>query len=217
MHLRAQPSPSFCALLTLLAPLALGACESSSSKPLPPAPAKGAPLATAGQSPATASIKRRVTVEWPAAARMDAGARAALPEKSLQALRRAPVPVLVPGDAALLKAGVLLAEDEWYSWTATKRFADGAGVTIVVSATRVVHEHAHIPPARGTTQVRGRDAFITRNEAVPSATWSENGISYTIDIECSSPEDARCADEALLRQLTEGLVYVGGAGEGGAQ
>jgi hypothetical protein len=156
-------------------------------------------------------------VEWPAAERIDTTARASLPEKSAEALRRAPVPVLVPGDATLLKGGILLASDEWYSWTATRHFDDGAALTLVVSGTRMVHVHAHIPPARGTTQVRGRDAFLTRNEAVPSATWQENGISYTVDIECSSPVDARCADEALLRELTEGLVYVGGAGEAGAR
>jgi hypothetical protein len=204
--------------LRLLAPLALWAlCGCDSSKPMSPAPAKAAPLATAGQSPTKASTTRRAAVEWPAADRIDASARAALPEKSAEALRRAPVPVLVPGDAALLKGGILLASDEWYSWTATRHFDDGAALTLVVSGTRMVHVHAHIPPARGTSQVRGRDAFLTRNEAVPSATWQENGISYTVDIECSSPVDARCADEALLRELTEGLVYVGGAGEAGAR
>ncbi|MEJ7733831.1 MAG: hypothetical protein WKG00_32135 [Polyangiaceae bacterium] len=209
MHLRAHQ---------LLAPLALCAlCACDSSKPLPPAPARGAPLATAGQSPTRTSTTRRAAVEWPAAERIDATAAAALPEKSAEALRRAPVPVLLPADAALLKGGILLASDEWYSWTATRHLDDGAALTLVVSGTRVVHVHAHIPPARGTTQVRGRDAFLTRNEAVPSATWQENGISYTVDIECSSPVDARCADEALLRELTEGLVYVGGAGEAGAR
>ena len=64
----------------------------------------------------------------------------------------------------------------------------------------------------GRDQVRGRPAWITQNESIWSATWEENGVSYVAEVECSRPTDARCQSPDVLVELTESLVFVGGAG-----
>ena len=37
-------------------------------------------------------------------------------------------------------------------------------------------------------------------------------MSYSVDVECESPDDARCLTSAFVLGVARGLVYVGGAG-----
>jgi hypothetical protein len=93
------------------------------------------------------------------------------------------------------------------------------GVTVSLQANRLARRHAALPPALGRDVVRGRDAWITQNEGIWSATWTEHGVSYVLEVECARPgEDARCASDAYVRALAEELVFVGGSFEqGGAR
>jgi hypothetical protein len=167
----------------------------------------------AGATPATAQ-KQRASIDvvrptWPSA--VDEGALASLPEPQRARLAASPVPVLVPRDAALLANAELVVKPTFFA-LATKT-ADRT-LTVSLSATTVVHQRPGLPRAEGDQRVRGdRPAWITENEAIRSVTWSENGVSYVLELECSAPAtDARCADDSALRALAESLVYVGGRG-----
>jgi hypothetical protein len=197
---------------SLAALLLCGGCDRSEA---PAPPAKNAPTQTTARDPRAAPTVV-AKVQWPSEASIDRAARGALTAEGREALPRAPVPVLLPRDPQLLARGVLIVEPNWYSFSSDSVDDRGAKYHVVVAATRVAHVHPEVPPARGPVRLRGRDAFVTRNEGIPSATWSEHGVDYTVDVECGSPTDARCTADAFLRDLTESLVYVGGSGERGA-
>ncbi|MEZ4250284.1 MAG: hypothetical protein R3B99_18785 [Polyangiales bacterium] len=52
---------------------------------------------------------------------------------------------------------------------------------------------------------RGFGAWDTVNEGIRSLAWEENGAAYTLEVECASPIDRRCTDEAFLRELADQL------------
>ena len=118
-------------------------------------------------------------VTWPADRDLDAAARAALSTRSLEAVDRAPVPVLVVARPELLERSVVMAKDAWYALS-----AQHDGVTVSLSATRAAHHYANTPKVRGDRRVRGQDAFVTQNEAIWSASWLENKIAYVLEVEC---------------------------------
>lgn len=142
---------------------------------------------------------------WPTA--IDQGALSALDAESKAAVARSPVPVLVPNRPELLAVGKVMAEEHWFAFHASKD-----GVTVHVQGTRIVHKHDDVAPAKGNDTLRGVPAFVTRNEAIWTGSWREHGISYALDVECGEPSDARCATDAILRDLARDLVFVGGQG-----
>ncbi len=150
----------------------------------------------------TASIEAPA---WPTS--IDQAALSALDPESRAAVARAPVPVLVPKRPELLAVGKVMAEEHWFAFHASKD-----GVTVHVQGTRITHKYDDVPPAKGKDVLRGVPAFVTRNEAIWTASWRELGISYALDVECAEPSDARCATDAILRDLANDLVFVGGAG-----
>lgn len=137
--------------------------------------------------------------------RIDRVARELLRKGSRIAVDRAPVPVLVP--RALASKATVMAEEHW----AAVHIGHDA-TTITVHATDVAFLAPELPPAQPTDTVRGAPAWITENEGIRSAAWTEHGIAYTLEIECARPDDARCADDTLLRSLANDLVVVGGKG-----
>jgi hypothetical protein len=173
---------------------ALAACEAEPPAPSPPP-----------DSPAAQPRTVITDVTWPAADRLDRAALERLRPAAVKAVARSPIPVLVPADAELLKGAALIARPNWYSFSTRS-----GGLTVSLSATRVAHRYEHIPPAPGTRQVRGAGGFVTQNEGIWSVTWTENGASYTLDIECSDGSDERCRNDAMVVAMSERLVYVGG-------
>lgn len=145
-------------------------------------------------------------VTWPRT-NVDAAAGATLSPASREAARRSPVPVLVPKDKPLLEALSVMSEAHWYA-----AHVRAGGVTVNVSATRVAHHVQGVAPAVGPEALRGQQGFVTQNEGIWSATWIENGASYVASVECDRHDDSRCASDAFLRSLVEGLAYVGGSG-----
>jgi hypothetical protein len=151
-------------------------------------------------------------VTWPSDARIDQAALAAVPPEARAQLAAAPVPVLLPSYSELTSSGVLVVKEHWYSFSA--RHDD---LTVFVSATKLAHHYPSIAPVTGRDTVRGMQGFVTRNEGIWSATWIEHGVSYTLEIECADPSEARCATDALLLQTAGDLAYVGGRGSRGAR
>lgn len=176
--------------------------------------------ATAQASPAPRALQRsdgalagreayaeRAVVVWPSSSSLDEGALASLSADASAAASSAPAPVLVSSREALARATIVVLGDTWYSATAN---ADGLNVT--VGASLLAHRYRSIPPIAPSATLRGRPALITQNEGIWAATWREHGVSYSLDVECASPDEARCADDALLKEIAQGLVLVGGRG-----
>lgn len=201
-------SPSF----AWIAPaLAVAACNGSSP-----------PTSSAAEGESAKVVRPQVT--WPAPTSLDQGAVVSLAARSdgsgdssrLQArIDRSPVPVLVPRDASLAMAA-LVVEGEFYAYSGR-----GQGVVVAVQGTRAAHRYEGIGAVTaktpGARRVRSALGFVTVNEGIRTASWLENGVAYTADIECSDPNDARCTGETYVLDLVESLAYAGGAGARGGK
>ena len=168
--------------------------------------------------PTTSSHSTSIDKEsWPSTT-VDAVALAALDADSRAAVARSPVPVLVPRRKELLAVSKVMVEEHWYAFAATS-----GGVTVSIHATNVVHQYDDIAPIKGKHTVRGLEGWVTQNEAIWSASWKENNVAYTLDVECAEPTESRCKSDTFVLALASDLVYVGGRGpsksptSGGAQ
>ena len=211
----------------LLVPLVLPACD-------PPAeglPAASQPVSDAriGTAPAQfepRSARRRGRLiagervqrvpQWPPASALAQELRARAPTALLTAVDRSPVPVLLPGDPAVL------ARAELYVPPGPKGFGyafsarAGTERHVSVHASRIATLLPHIGHIRGSA-VRSGEGSFSVNEGVRTASWIEHGVAYSLELECFDPDAPTC-DEAALRGLVASLVYVGGAAAvGGAQ
>jgi hypothetical protein len=146
--------------------------------------------------------------QWPRAAAIDPSARAALPAPAAGRLQESPVPVLVPNDARILQRSEAVVLADQYTLTSK---VDDATVSIQASPAQ--------PAGRGErsvatprTQVGSRAVFFTENEAIRVATWIENGVAYSAEVECAKADDPKCRDYTYLRSIVERLVFVGGRG-----
>jgi hypothetical protein len=221
--------------LALVAPLALGACRAAGPAPderrtqrqevsdqAAPEPKATARSARAGGGPSERA-KLELSITWPTS--RDEVARARLSSDAQGKLDLAPVPALAPTEPALAAASRVVVKDAFYSLSAR-----ASGLSLYVSGTRVAYRYAALerelerrggprtPDGRlpGPHAVRGTDAFVTQNEGVWSVSFFEHGASYVVELACDDPRDARCADDALVRSLAEGLSHVGGRGPGPA-
>jgi hypothetical protein len=114
----------------------------------------------------------------------------------------------VPASLEHLSAGKVMVGEHWYAFSSRS-----AGINIALQATRLAYRYDGIPPHAGKDVLRGAPAHVSQNEAVWTASWEENGASYTVDVECALPDDARCKDANEVKAIVASLVY---AGRGGA-
>jgi hypothetical protein len=144
-------------------------------------------------------------VAWPNAGTLDRQALASLTPDARVAVATSTVPVLVPADPKLLAAGVVVAEKVFFSFS-----ADVDGLTVTVQGSRLAHQYDDIQPIEGTDSIRATKGLLTTNEGIEHASWSEFGVSYSLDLECADRRDARCAaDHSYLRTVANGLRFVG--------
>jgi hypothetical protein len=148
-------------------------------------------------------------IEWPAAGTQDQAARLSLSadgtrsEAQISALlARSPVPVLVPRDRTLEKPTLSVGR-EYFALTGRDR-----GTTIHTQGTRAATRHAEIAPVAGNRDMRGTKGFVTENEGIRTAAWVEHGAAYSVDVECSQHDDARCQSDAYLLDVVSHLVFV---------
>lgn len=157
--------------------------------------------------PAAPSAAPVATVTWPANVQKDVLAQ--LSVAAQQVVTRSPVPALVVDDADMLRRATVMAQPKWYAVS-----TQGAGVTVSIHATSHAHHYAHIDekPHAYRWVVRGQPALVTQNEAIWSAAWTEGGVAYSLEVECSSLPDPRCESESYVMQLADKLAFVGGSG-----
>lgn len=186
--------------LGLVAALASAGC-SEDPKPTPSA-----------VKPVSAGSFAQSEVIFPAASSLDETALAALPEGERTHLGESKVPVLVP-KRPLLETKVMV-EPGFYAFHAVdeRALSDGriSRATIAIQGTRYSHVHEDFPTDVTTHRMRKGRGTYTVNEGVVTTTFFENGATYSVDVECSVAADARCADEAYVMALTDGLAFVGG-------
>jgi hypothetical protein len=137
--------------------------------------------------------------------RVDQAARALLRSGSRTVADRAPVPVLVP--RALAAKATVMSDGHW----AAVHIGHDS-LTISIQGSDLAFIHPEVPPLQANKTVRGALAWVTENEGIWSASWSEHGVAFTMEVECARPDEPRCADDSTLLALTRDLVVVGGAG-----
>jgi hypothetical protein len=163
--------------------------------------ARAAPQATATQPQATAP-------QWPRAETIHAQARAGLPSPAAGRLEQSPVPVLVPNDSQILQRAEAVVLADQYTLTST---VDDATVSIQASPAKAAGRGERSLEVK-RTPVGNRAVFFTQNEEIRVATWIENGVSYSAEVECARDDDPKCRDYSYLQSIVEKLVFVGGRG-----
>lgn len=154
------------------------------------------------------------TIKWPAPGSEDKELAKGLLAEDRAAIARTPMPVLWPAAKNIVRSAYV-AQDAYYSIAATSTADLPSGnksvATINVQGTRKFVEHEDFPKNGFSNRTyRNKPAFFTVNEGIVSATWIEFGVSYTVDVECSTAEDARCGGDGYVQELVESLRFVGG-------
>ncbi|MEZ4311552.1 MAG: hypothetical protein R3F14_26255 [Polyangiaceae bacterium] len=175
----------------------LAACDTAPSSP----PKRGAEVAPHASELAVSEVR------WPGADTVDARVVGALPEEAAARVRGSRVPVLLPPRAGWLSTVTVVTKP---LWTTASMKAEGA--TIVVTASRAARRVEGVGPAEGNRAMRGARGFVTQNEGIWSASWSENGVAYSVEVECDAPSAEACASDALVMAVTEELAFAGGEG-----
>lgn len=190
-----------------LPPLACG-CERAAA----PGDAITRPIAEPVRAGGPASLVEQA-VRRPAGA-PDAARLERLPAKAREAVARATSPVLAPERPELLASATLTAKPAYWALHLSH-----GGLTVVVTSSRVAHRYEGlVDPARagadgrvrGDRSLRGTDAWITRNEGIVSAAWTEDGAALSLELECARPDDERCAKDDELLALAASLAWIGG-------
>jgi hypothetical protein len=159
--------------------------------------------------PVTASADTHVItpkVTWPADTKVDARAFAALgePKRATELLGRSPVPVLAPTSVAFERPTFVVGA-EYYALTGRV-----SGATVAIQGTRAAHRYEDIAPVAGNRVLRGARGFVSVNEGIRTTSWIENGVAYSVDVECAAPNDSRCTTDTFAVDIVEHLALAGG-------
>ncbi len=96
---------------------------------------------------------------------------------------------------------VLTTERLWYGAS----YRDEQVAIYLHGTTAFVEPPEDLGDTTPTVTVRGFAGYDTVNEGVRTITWEENGAAYSLDIECASPIDRRCASSDYLVELASQL------------
>ncbi len=145
-------------------------------------------------------------VTWPTGAKIDARAVAALGDatRATELLARSPAPVLAPTNVTFERPTFVVGA-EYYALTGRV-----SGTTIAIQGTRAARRYEGVAPVQGDRLVRGSHGFVSTNESIRTVSWIENGIAYSVDIECADPTDTRCTNDAFALDIVENLGFAGG-------
>lgn len=221
----------------------LAACEAAPEPPPPTdsSPQAGTQGPARGKPGERSSLAERVVeknVVWPARSAIDTTTRSRFVAAEVEKVDASGVPVLAPSrglavtgrdddDAAPFARAHVAARADWFTLSVSDSAFEaqksaprgpdgrGKGITVFVQGKRLAKRLPGVAPALGRDSLRGRPAWITQNEHVWVATWEENGVTYGVDLECGDVDDARCKDDAYLREVVESLAFVGGRGVAG--
>ena len=138
-----------------------------------------------------------------------------LSAQSRAAVDRAPIAPLFFGTAPTGGSAVVTAGPHFY---AVSLHRDGH--SLVLHGVDQVHAQvldegateAPGGPGGANSSVRGRPATILVNEGIRSVAWEEDGVFWSVEVECDRPfEDSRCTQDAYLLREADALVTLRGA------
>lgn len=154
-------------------------------------------------APATAALDE---IEGSPPTAVVAGRVASLQPDARAALEASRLPVLLPADEALLATAVVTSGPHFVAWG-----ADGDGIHVSLHGTDHRWAVGDPPAEPPPDSVRGRRAYVTVNEGIQMASWTESGVAWALDVECDAVDrDDRCASDAYVRELAETLDVAGG-------
>jgi len=187
-------------ILTCLGMALVAACGSP-ERTVQPRPERTAPSTTTVSGPV-----------WPAADRVNQSALGAMSAEAGGQVSESPLPVLVPTDRQMLAASKVVVGASHYTFASS-----ASGVTLSVQASSAPRESpasgrpgASASAPQAQFSAGERRVAITENEGIRVATWFENGVAYSADVECATTSDPRCRDNAYLLSVVRDLVFVGG-------
>ena len=175
----------------LLLPLLALSCRRDPTPPAAPPVTPPTVVAPAAPSPTAPADPRRL--------------RDLLRPESRRELDASSVPLLLPRDERLVAVAVVTSGPRWVA--ASIPLAD---LTVSIHGNANRHDPPPGEVLRHSSTLRGVPATVSLNELIRVATWEENGVAWSLEIECSNrPDlDARCVQEDYLRALASSLVEV---------
>lgn len=132
-------------------------------------------------------------------------ASTALPESERQKLPEIRVPMLAFDDDALLATGRVSHNVNWYVLAVDG--PDKLNMNIRGTRNEWRAPNMKIPDA---AKEAARNYTLTRTHRVVTVSWRSFGASYSLDLECGRPDDARCAEDEFPLQVAESLAIIGG-------
>lgn len=130
------------------------------------------------------------------------GSADALTAEQIEVLSKAPFPVLLPklSPAEWAKATVT-AGDNWYAVSHT-----GPDFTLVLEGNGKAFVDPEIRAAFPATAPTRAQPRIDRNELTVAANFLADGVSYSVDVDCQSPNtNPKCTDDAFVAGWVQGL------------
>ncbi len=175
-----------------------------------PAPSASSSSLSSSSPPPVVTDARLHTadVTWPKADRLDRAALAALPAPMAQNVARAPVPVMVPKNEAMLLRATVVSEPLFYAF-----FASNDGVNVSLQGTRGAYGRDDGTPSERPDVVRGKPAVVSETDQIWTASWVENGVAYALSVECGQAGDRRCGSKDYVVEVADALAYIGGRPE----
>ncbi len=144
-------------------------------------------------------LRVRKAIDWTAA---DAHPRLsdALTSIQGQILRRAKLPVLLPGGGPWTAVGIATGEADWYALSSPVD-----DLTVVIQGDRMATVDPEMVPSDWSPPT-WRQPLLTRNEGIVEATFLAFGASYAVSVECALPDrDVRCTQDAFVLKLVDEL------------
>lgn len=143
-------------------------------------------------------------IDWPEAKQHDPIASGVLSDTQMQAVAKASLPVLLPGDAALASSAFVTSGDLWYG---ADLQADG--IHVFVHGSRGARPNDLKLTPEQTENLR--NFTIYRSHEIVTLTFQMYGAAYRIDVECDRPTaDDRCNKDAFVTSMAESMVFAGG-------
>lgn len=121
--------------------------------------------------------------------------------QQLEAVRLAPMPVLLPDDQALLESAQFSTGDFFYAAS----MAQDEHQVVVSANNRVIASLAETPepPNYGD-----HERSITREEGIVTMSFKAFGTYYSVDVECFRPgSDPRCTQDSYVLEIADGLLH----------
>jgi len=164
-------------------------------------------------STASNEVEVRVSsnVTWPKVDAIDKYTLRSYPNEFSSIVSDTPMPVLLP-KGITFSDPMLIAKGEYYAFSGRAILNGQPDANYTVHATKLAHEYPGAKLAEATVPMRGTKGYITINEGIRVASWSENGVAYSVDIECTREDDIQCSEEAHILNVVNNLAYVGGRG-----